>query len=513
MARIPKLDAAGKFLAADVNAQIDARAKAATAPLLDGKRGVEATELGTEHLDTVTTPGTYTQSANLEATLETGYPMTRGGVLQVERSVSKTMVWQTYTTYAPTASTPPQTWQRGSYNGTWTPWVKVGGSVAPGEVKVFATLADAKAWQALNPSAPEPVYLDGSTVTPTDPAPGDADTTGPTGAAVAVSGVSVTSYTVTVSGAVDVETGLHATAPYAFSKDGGATWTAWQASPSYTFSGLTASTDYPAPKVKVRNQSSTPDESVFTASTAVRTSSGVSFQAAVSDPAATFVWNMDDAGGTTLAQTGTDTANAPALAASDGRALTAGSGMVGYAKSWDRTATGAQVEARVKGAAYQGKTALTVSAVASVNAGTAYGAQIVVDGFCNLWIESFNKLSGWVWIGGYADWNKLTVSGALPYTSWAALKAAGPQVVHLRWAANPDEISVWHQGKKVGTATYAAWSASTGKTSPNVIATNGDALMRVAGSLDGSLNGLRVWVGQSLTDAEILSHAQAAGVA
>lgn len=91
--------------------------------------GVEATELGTEHLDTVTTPGTYTQSANLEATLETGYPMTRGGVLQVERSVSKTMVWQTYTTYAPTASTPPQTWQRGSYNGTWTPWAKAGSGV------------------------------------------------------------------------------------------------------------------------------------------------------------------------------------------------------------------------------------------------------------------------------------------------------------------------------------------------------------------------------------------------
>ena len=132
MARIPKLDAAGKFLAADVNAQIDARAKAATAPLLDGKRGVEATELGTEHLDTVTTPGTYTQSANLEATLETGYPMTRGGVLQVERSVSKTMVWQTYTTYAPSPSTPAQTWQRGSYNGTWTPWAKVGGGSGGG---------------------------------------------------------------------------------------------------------------------------------------------------------------------------------------------------------------------------------------------------------------------------------------------------------------------------------------------------------------------------------------------
>ena len=133
-------DAQGRLTAPSVLAQIDARAKAATAPLLDGKRGVEATELGTEHLDTVTTPGTYTQSANLEATLETGYPMTRGGVLQVERSVSKTMVWQTYTTYAPTPSTPPQTWQRGSYNGTWTGWSKIGGGDADSMARAMGCL-------------------------------------------------------------------------------------------------------------------------------------------------------------------------------------------------------------------------------------------------------------------------------------------------------------------------------------------------------------------------------------
>ena len=35
MARIPKLDAAGKFLAADVNAQIDARTKAIVRAELD----------------------------------------------------------------------------------------------------------------------------------------------------------------------------------------------------------------------------------------------------------------------------------------------------------------------------------------------------------------------------------------------------------------------------------------------------------------------------------------------
>ena len=227
MARIPKLDAAGKFLAADVNAQIDARAKAATAPLLDGKRGVEATELGTEHLDTVTTPGTYTQSANLEATLETGYPVTRGGVLQVERSVSKTMVWQTYTTYAPTASTPPQTWQRGSYNGTWTPWARVGGGV-DGSVPIFPTLAEAQAWEAANPGKKA------LTLEPSTP-----DTTAPTPGVLSVTKTH-NSAQLSVSGATDDR----AVTGYAFSKDGGTTYTAWQASSSYTYTGLTVSTPY-----------------------------------------------------------------------------------------------------------------------------------------------------------------------------------------------------------------------------------------------------------------------------
>ena len=266
MARIPKLDAAGKFLAADVNAQIDARAKAATAPLLDGKRGVEATELGTEHLDTVTTPGTYTQSANLEATLETGYPMTRGGVLQVERSVSKTMVWQTYTTYAPSPSTPAQTWQRGSYNGTWTPWSQVGGGSGSGIEQVSGTVT----LDATGPAIRE-FFTTGATTFKangadtllssftavvwrrnsqgswgyqvvqdswTTPAP-TPDTTAPVAGTLAVAVTDVKA-DLTVSGASD-DRGY---VSYSFSKDNGSTWTGYQDGSTYTFTGLSASTAY-----------------------------------------------------------------------------------------------------------------------------------------------------------------------------------------------------------------------------------------------------------------------------
>ena len=137
--------------AKDVRAVSPRSAGLALASDVDAKRNVGATELGTEHLDTVTTPGVYSQSTNLKATLSAGYPTTRGGVLQVEQSASKTMVWQTYTTYAPTATTPPQTWQRGSYNGTWSAWAPIGGGGVEGSVPIFATLAEAQAWEAKNP--------------------------------------------------------------------------------------------------------------------------------------------------------------------------------------------------------------------------------------------------------------------------------------------------------------------------------------------------------------------------
>ena len=60
-----------------------------------------------------------------------------------------------------------------------------------------------------------------------------------------------TEITATVTGAKDSESGLHA-APYRFSRDGGTSWTPWQAGSSYTFSGLTAGVLYNL-LVEVRN--------------------------------------------------------------------------------------------------------------------------------------------------------------------------------------------------------------------------------------------------------------------
>lgn len=59
--------------------------------------------------------------------------------------------------------------------------------------------------------------------------------------------------TLTVSGALDTGGGL-ATQPYRFSKDGGTTWTAWQASPTYQFTGLTPSTSSTTSNYQFRHQ-------------------------------------------------------------------------------------------------------------------------------------------------------------------------------------------------------------------------------------------------------------------
>lgn len=68
-----------------------------------------------------------------------------------------------------------------------------------------------------------------------------ADTTDPTAGTLSV----VTSYTtadLTVTGAMD-DVALHGS-PYAFSKDNGATWSAWQIDPTYQYTDLASSTSF-----------------------------------------------------------------------------------------------------------------------------------------------------------------------------------------------------------------------------------------------------------------------------
>ena len=106
-----------------------------------------------------------------------------------------------------------------------TGWEIAGG--VGGSVPIFATLAEAEAWEAKNPGKKA------LTLEPSTP-----DTTAPSAGALTVT-VKDKAATGIVSGATDDR----AVTGYAFRVGSGA-WSAWQASPTFEFTGLSASTPY-----------------------------------------------------------------------------------------------------------------------------------------------------------------------------------------------------------------------------------------------------------------------------
>ena len=84
------------------------------------------------------------------------------------------------------------------------------------------------------------------------------DVTPPTPGTLAASAHTTSGFTLTVTGASDSGAGLHAT-PYRFSSDNGATWSAWQSSPSLAVTGKSPSTSYQC-KHQVRDAAPTPNQ-------------------------------------------------------------------------------------------------------------------------------------------------------------------------------------------------------------------------------------------------------------
>ena len=182
MARIPKLDSAGRFLAADVNAQIDARTKAtmrADLPALakelkiGGGSGIEQVS-GTVTLDGSGDP--------IREFFTTGATTFKANGADTLLSSFTAVVW------------------RRNSQGSWG----------------YQIVQDA--W---------------TTPTPTP------DTTAPVAGTLAVT-TTDTKADLSVSGASDDRGYVQ----YSFSKDNGTTWTAYQDAATYTFTGLTPSTAY-----------------------------------------------------------------------------------------------------------------------------------------------------------------------------------------------------------------------------------------------------------------------------
>ena len=84
-----------------------------------------ARPLTTQHLDAVQTPGFYSQpiAANAQ-TVEKGYPIPQGGLLEVLASSDRTLLWQRYT---PMGTDAYSEWVRPYQSGTWGPWRRSSG--------------------------------------------------------------------------------------------------------------------------------------------------------------------------------------------------------------------------------------------------------------------------------------------------------------------------------------------------------------------------------------------------
>jgi hypothetical protein len=96
-----------------------------------GGSGRSSTELGAGiNLNTVTTPGVYSQSQTAEATLALNYPAAVAGMLEVFDNSANTatplniMIWQRYSTYAH-GSYPNYIYARSCLNGTWNAWKRI----------------------------------------------------------------------------------------------------------------------------------------------------------------------------------------------------------------------------------------------------------------------------------------------------------------------------------------------------------------------------------------------------
>ena len=117
--------------------------------------------------------------------------------------------------------------------GAWTPLPSGGGggdTFGEGVVPIFETLAQAEAWEAANPGR----------VALTLEAAAEPDITPPSAGTLTMSQLGGTYMEATVSGASD-DRGF---VEYAFSRDNGATWTGWQASPVHMWTGLALSSSH-----------------------------------------------------------------------------------------------------------------------------------------------------------------------------------------------------------------------------------------------------------------------------
>lgn len=156
----PIRDASGRVKTAPPVAADDAATK------LYADTIIKSVELdATVDLNTLITPGVYTQALSAEATLAKNYPTTLAGFIEVFAAHSG-MVWQRFTPYGLYAK---HIYQRSLYSTTWYPWKLIGTAAlpdpqqvnSPSQISITSTTpVDVPGLDTIVIDAPEAMWVD-----------------------------------------------------------------------------------------------------------------------------------------------------------------------------------------------------------------------------------------------------------------------------------------------------------------------------------------------------------------
>lgn len=304
---------------------------------------------------------------------------------------------------------------------------------------------------------------------PVDPG----DTTAPTAGTLAGSSITSSGFTLTVSGASD-ETALHAT-PYAFSTNGGSSYSTWQSSAVFAASGLTASTGYSC-RHKVRDAAT--NESTGSAITVTTDAAALTYAEQVMADSPTHFWPLDT--------DGADAVGSLTLTPSGGATFSTGIGDGAGAlvmPTGTATATGAYDAAIASASAFtlEGIIRMDVTQTASQNwrvfrNGTVAGLSIYNgDRFATGLLGIINGLAPTVWTSGTRAHIAITYDGTT--------------------------IRTYINGLAAGTA--ARTGPVSGGTGGFIL--GGDGFV-------GAIDGVAFYIGAALSPARLLAHATAAGL-
>ena len=300
--------------------------------------------------------------------------------------------------------------------------------------------------------------------------PGAPDVTAPTAGTLTASGETHLGFALTASGASD-NVALSGT-PYAFSTDNGVTWSAWQASPSLTVTGLTPETSYTC-KHKVRDAATNEAQGAAIAATTAAAPAPTGYSGAVMGLSPVGYWKLDETTGTTAADSSGNGRHGTysgtyALAGQNGFAMFGAGGLVTVP---DATAFSMQPGLSIIALVRSGAWSSAQEVVAKRGSGYEWAARLPgSDAGAG---QKFVEMATWAPNG---DDSPSATSSSVESHSWGAWHLIVWSVPNASTAST----QAWVDGV-ARTLSYKGGTGTPGDTaSPVTIGADGNALAHVA---------------------------------